>query len=419
MNKNVKATVRTPVGDTEEIELEEIVRQGTVGGNKLCIVSTDRINRMGHYTETDGIRYPVFVDDKLGLGPVTTIEEMCYKMKTLETTKKYKYNTKKGKTEWMMMKFSKKEKEIEPELIVSSGKIGQTTQYKYMGDMYDESGKNESKIEHKKGKVNMMICNVNRETQQKKLGRAALPVRIMLIDVVIAPTILSNTETWYDISKLEQEEIQKIHHKTLTKALQLPKTTPYMGIISELNEVPFVENIWYRKFMFYYRLIKSDEGRVARIILMEQIEKHDAWYKEIHQYAKENNISLDVNEQSYEQFKNHVKQKIYEKIKKELEQAKGSKTKLRFINPGKRQEYINQCSIKEASSIMKIRLHMVNAKANYGGGLCRKCELEQETTEHVVECYSNGEFKFDHEKMEDINWLRKIIVFYEQFDDYV
>ena len=46
MNKNVKATVRTPVGDTEEIELEEIVRQGTVGGNKLCIVSTDRINSL-------------------------------------------------------------------------------------------------------------------------------------------------------------------------------------------------------------------------------------------------------------------------------------------------------------------------------------------------------------------------------------
>ena len=36
----------TPVGDTEEIELTEIVRQGTVGGNKLCIVSTDRINKM-------------------------------------------------------------------------------------------------------------------------------------------------------------------------------------------------------------------------------------------------------------------------------------------------------------------------------------------------------------------------------------
>ena len=48
MNKNVKAIVKTPVGDTDEIELEEIVRQGTVGGNKLCIVSTDRINKKGY-----------------------------------------------------------------------------------------------------------------------------------------------------------------------------------------------------------------------------------------------------------------------------------------------------------------------------------------------------------------------------------
>ena len=104
MNSNVQATVRTPVGDTEEIHLSEIVRQGTVGGNKLCIVSTDRINRMGTYIEKDGIRYLVFVDDKLGAGNVETLEEMNGKMRTLETTKKYIYNTKKGKTEWMMIK---------------------------------------------------------------------------------------------------------------------------------------------------------------------------------------------------------------------------------------------------------------------------------------------------------------------------
>ena len=316
-----------------------------------------------------------------------------------------------------MMKFNKKEKESEPELVVSSGRIGRTSQYKYMGDMYDEKGDNGRKIKHKKEKVDMMISNINRETQQKKIGKAALPVRIMLIDVVIAPTILSNTETWYEISKSEQEEIQKIHHKTLTKALQLPKTTPYMGIISEINEVPFVEIIWYRKFIFYYRLVKSDERRVARIILMEQIKEHEAWYKEIHQYAEENDISLKVNEITYEQYKDHVKQKIYDKIKKDLELAKVTKTKLRFINPGKRQEYVNHCSIKETSSIMRIRLHMVDVRANYGGGICRKCEQEQETTEHVLECFSNGDYNFDEEKMEDVSWLREIKVIYEQFDE--
>ena len=47
MNKNVRAKIRSPVGITEEIVLDEVVRQGTVGGNKLCGVSTDRINKMG------------------------------------------------------------------------------------------------------------------------------------------------------------------------------------------------------------------------------------------------------------------------------------------------------------------------------------------------------------------------------------
>ena len=86
MNKYVLATVRTPVGDTDEIELEEIVRQGTVGGPKLCVVSTDRINKMGSYTEKDGIRIPIFVDDKLGMGDIETIEEMNWRMGVLETT---------------------------------------------------------------------------------------------------------------------------------------------------------------------------------------------------------------------------------------------------------------------------------------------------------------------------------------------
>ena len=49
MNEKVKVKVETPVGKTEEFELFEIVKQGTVGGNKLCGTLTDRINRMGHY----------------------------------------------------------------------------------------------------------------------------------------------------------------------------------------------------------------------------------------------------------------------------------------------------------------------------------------------------------------------------------
>ena len=196
MNEYVLATVKTPVGDTEEIKLNEIVKQGTVGGCKLCVVSTDRINKMGSYNEPDGIRFPIFVDDKLGMGNIKTIEEMNWRMNTLEVTKKYKYNNKVGKTEWMVIRNDgKKTNMSEPNLEVKGGKIGRAYKYKYHGDMYNDTGTNESKIEHKENKIQLMINDVKAQSNQKKVGRAALPVRLMLIEAIITLTILSSTST--------------------------------------------------------------------------------------------------------------------------------------------------------------------------------------------------------------------------------
>ena len=70
---------QTPEGDTEEIKL---IKQDTV-----CVVSTDCINKMGSYNELDGTRFPIFVDDKLGMANIKTIEELNWWMSTLEVTK--------------------------------------------------------------------------------------------------------------------------------------------------------------------------------------------------------------------------------------------------------------------------------------------------------------------------------------------
>ena len=88
INKGIRTTIRTPVGETEPVELQKDVRQGTVGGETLCGVSTDRINTLGTYEEmNDGIKYPVFVDDMIGMGVRDKIEEMIKKMNTLVTKK--------------------------------------------------------------------------------------------------------------------------------------------------------------------------------------------------------------------------------------------------------------------------------------------------------------------------------------------
>ena len=154
------------------------------------------------------------------------------------------------------MKFSrKKEEEVEMKLSVKAGEIKETNKYKYLGDKYNSKGDNESKIKGKAEKIEGLIQDIVRESRTGTIGEADMAARKLLIDAIATPTLLSNTETWYNITTKEQQLITKHHHQILTRCLELPRSTPYYGLISELNALPHVENIWYRKFMWLYRLI--------------------------------------------------------------------------------------------------------------------------------------------------------------------
>ena len=52
MNEKARIQVDTTFGKTKEINLEKIVKQGTVYGPQLCCVSTDKINGMGYDSTT-------------------------------------------------------------------------------------------------------------------------------------------------------------------------------------------------------------------------------------------------------------------------------------------------------------------------------------------------------------------------------
>ena len=138
--------------------------------------------------------------------------------------------------------------------------------------------------------------------------------------------------------------------------------------------------------MWYHRLINSNERRIARTILYRQMKSRNNWYTELKQYAEINNININeqhITKTTYEQFKTEVKTHIQLKIKNDINKIKKSMTKLRNVNPGKRQLYVEECSMQEVSQIMKIRLNMIRAHGNYGGGKCRKCGTQEETTSKI------------------------------------
>ena len=84
---------------------------------------------------------------------------------------------------------------------VTNGNIKETESYKYLGDYINNKGSNITNIEKRKQKIPYMIKEMMRYGVQNVVGDKALYVRLTIMETMIMPTILNNTETWTNRTK--------------------------------------------------------------------------------------------------------------------------------------------------------------------------------------------------------------------------
>ncbi len=431
MNRNIKAVVDTPHGITEEFEIDEAVRQGTIVGSAMCGVSTNRINKMGQKDPTVvhgsiEIECPIFVDDIISMGSNNQIENTGRKMSGLEVTKKFQFNNKEDKTEYMVMKNNEKEEEQEIKIEVRKGKIKKTEDYKCLGDKYDSTGSNEIKIRKKMEKMKYMGNEVKRMGSYSKVGYADMSVRLWLLETTVKPTLLSNTETWCNISNNEEKLFTTYHHELLCIVFGQWRTTPYYGILGETGIWPYVYTILYKKLMYLHHIIHSGDERIIKkmVIKQQHLQTHDnddeTWYGELSNRVRPMDIDTSphlVKKKKKSEWKKEIKQKLHKVIEKEFTTETQQKTKLRFQRGKsfKKEEYIEQCDAETCRKIMCLRLNMVQCKSNFKNAnedtSCVVCKANEETTEHLLTCeyykhFAGEKLKpINRNELESVEWL--------------
>ena len=99
------------------------------------------------------------------------------------------------------------------------------------------------------------------------------------------------------------------------------------------------------------------------------------------------------------------------------------KTKSRFVIEetfGAAKEYINNYSAHDVIDILKIRLNMMETKSNYKSKYnnwdCPKCRTHQDTTEHIVECFTDVS-KDAITQVDSTEW-RKMIDGFKLYQEY-
>lgn len=399
MNKDTIIEVVTPSGTTKKVQIGEIAKQGTVLGPTFCCVETDQINKIGESQERplgeQKVAILIFVDDVMSAGCAEDARRAIRNMAEMEVIKKFTYGLK--KTNYMVINTARGKAEKIDEK-VKSGTIKEVDEYKYTGFWVNKEGNCQLQVEKKKKKMRGEVVALKSTACYNNMGEAYVNARLDMYEICLIPSLLHDMECWTKQSKGEIKKLEKIQAESLCKLLELPRSTPYIGLLSETGIWRIEERLMYRKLMYYNNLVNSDERRLAKRVVEEQDENHDvegSFFGTVLSMAQTLGISVEeLQTEEKSKLKKLIKSKLDERMLKVISCALPQMTKMRFLQPSEifqRKNYVVQMKGKEAIEALRMRLNMIPVYGNYRGDLnmrrlCPHCEDNDDTTEHILNC---------------------------------
>ena len=422
LNKVGNAIIKTPIGEVGPIEANEIVRQGTITGPKLCCTNTDKINQIGNKCRTyigPNVKTEtlIYVDDILNASSnIKQMDIAAENLRHMDNQKGYLFNNNINKSAILIINKKRSKTYNDIKQNVRSGEIKQTKEYKYLGEWYNEKGDHTTSLKKRKEKISYYIRQIKVYGNEFKLGKYALITRIKIYKTVVIPTIYHNIETWSNINKKEMEQLEQIQATILKRITEQRITTPYYGLLSELGIWPIENLIDYRRIMLLHNIITSKGERTLRDIINDQIGKtwKGCWMEQTKEICNKYCISINqITKMSKDSLKIKVKNMINFRLHEHLQNLKKEKSKLRYLTNFKQEKYVEQFSFKDAITMLRIRLNMIDAKCNYKGQyktnlICEVCKEDNDTTEHIFKC-KTSKVKVTSKVEDIINSNHKII----------
>ena len=175
----------------------------------------------------------------------------------------------------------------------------------------------------------------------------------------------------------------------------MPKSTPYIGILSELGIWPVQQQVEYRRIMLLQQIVTSKNSRFLKQVIEDQLKEpfKGCWSEQTIEICKKYNQGVQLIKcLPRKKLKTLMKNRINRRLDNYIKTEANSMTKLRFCKDFTRKKYTmkGNLSFDTAKAIMKLRLNMIEVKKNYkgiaGNDTCDLCKGKDDTTEHLFEC---------------------------------
>ena len=273
LNEDCKVTVKTPVGVTEEFQLENIEMQGTVPAPLKCAGQMDGLGRkcymnedyLYHYNGSCYVPSLGFIDDTFA---ATRCGEQSVMMNALINTfiesKKLYFNTNKC---YLIHVGPRKEECCQ--LKVHDRNMKQTTSEKYLGDVVSSSGNGEN-IENREKIGRTCISDILSMLKVVGIGGHYMRVALVLRDSMLKSKLLLNSGIWHGLTNVQVNRLENIDKSYLRTVLKSHSKVAIECLFFETGKKPLKYEIMRNRLMYWWKILHVEENELIFRVYQSQ-----------------------------------------------------------------------------------------------------------------------------------------------------
>ena len=400
--------VNTALGQTDRVQIKNIVMQGGKWGPLQCSNSMDKVGKNCAESGGNMYRYKglvkliplAMVDDLLAMAKCgIDSTRLNTEINTRVEMKKLYFHTpdQSGKSKCHTMHIGRKSENC-PKLKVHGYEMEKVTSDTYLGDIISSDGKNRLNIENRVAKGLGIVSEIMDMLKTVSFGVHYFEIATTLRESKLINGILTNCDVWHGVTKTDVNQLEEIDKLLLRQIFNVPSSCPVEALYLELGCIPIGLVIKSRRLNYLHYLVSRKDDEMLKQFFLAQWNypsPRGEWTEQTRLDLDEFEITDDlkwIKSKSKFAFKKLVKAKAKE-LTLELNKRQGKMKNLYYADLEK-QEYLTDKKItpQQAKAVFKYKTRMANFSDNFRGGQptkqCPLCKDESslDTQQHSLVC---------------------------------
>ena len=334
----------------------------------------------------------IFVDDKISFAEGDQQQQLTLEFADV-FAQKHKLEWGKDKCKTMTIGNSKKE---EKEWKLGGEEIGACKEYKYLGDIISQDGKNTTNLKERKNKVNVAVRSILTCCNSGVMKKMAAKVAKYLYETEIVSALLYNSETW-TLSNAEKKFVDQIEVHAWKKLIGLPNTTPTAGIVHTMGSVFPSIRVEQKQLLYLHKVLQRNDEHWTKATMIAMKEKNVGWAKQINSVLEKWELETEweniknKRKKEWTQLVNAAAEKInVSKLKEECETKNRTETKTKTKVAHLKERLNSPDYVRTLDPFIVQNQLMIHARAfimgRYGMLQCAKNFATQHGTKQCKDC---------------------------------